>query len=139
LLGWSEAKLAQMNKVSLDAIRRIEREQDLGAATGARAAVRRALEAAGIVLIGANNGVLIHEADVSGPTAGATVRMNRPELLMTLLAGFRRPRVLRRAILPSTATDRCMRRWLRSSSRSWRIFRSSHLNRRAKPREVTPD
>lgn len=52
LLGWSEAKLAQMSKVSLDAVRRIEREQDLGAATGARAAVRHALEAAGIVFIG---------------------------------------------------------------------------------------
>jgi alkyl sulfatase BDS1-like metallo-beta-lactamase superfamily hydrolase len=38
-------------------------------------------------LVTVKNGVLIHEADVSDPTAGATVRMKRPELLMTLLAG----------------------------------------------------
>jgi alkyl sulfatase BDS1-like metallo-beta-lactamase superfamily hydrolase len=38
-------------------------------------------------LVTVKNGVLIHEAGVSDPTAGATVRMKRPELLMTLLAG----------------------------------------------------
>jgi alkyl sulfatase BDS1-like metallo-beta-lactamase superfamily hydrolase len=38
-------------------------------------------------LVTVKNGVLIHEVDVSDPTAGATVRMKRPELLMTLLAG----------------------------------------------------
>jgi alkyl sulfatase BDS1-like metallo-beta-lactamase superfamily hydrolase len=38
-------------------------------------------------LITVENGVLIHEADVSDATAGATVRLKRPDLLMTLLAG----------------------------------------------------
>ncbi len=39
-------------------------------------------------LITVENGVLIHEAGVSDADAGATVRMKRPELLMTLLAGI---------------------------------------------------
>ncbi|MBS0273344.1 MAG: MBL fold metallo-hydrolase [Proteobacteria bacterium] len=39
-------------------------------------------------LITAGNGVLIHEEGVSDPDAGATVRMKRPDLLMTLFAGM---------------------------------------------------
>ncbi len=39
------------------------------------------------LLISVANGVLIHEAGVHDANAGATVRMKRPELLMTLLAG----------------------------------------------------
>jgi alkyl sulfatase BDS1-like metallo-beta-lactamase superfamily hydrolase len=39
-------------------------------------------------LITVENGVLIHEAGVSDARAGATVRMKRPELLMTLLGGI---------------------------------------------------
>ena len=38
-------------------------------------------------LITVGNGVLIHEAGIVDPAAGATVRMARPMLLMTLLAG----------------------------------------------------
>ena len=38
-------------------------------------------------LITVGNGVLVHEAGVSDPSAGATIRMKRPELLMTLFAG----------------------------------------------------
>ncbi len=38
-------------------------------------------------LISVENGVLVHEADVAEASAGATARMQRPELLMTLLAG----------------------------------------------------
>ncbi len=38
-------------------------------------------------LITVENGVLIHEADVQDPAAGATVRLARPNLLLTLLAG----------------------------------------------------
>lgn len=38
-------------------------------------------------LITVANGVLIHEAGIADPGAGATVRMARPMLLMTLLAG----------------------------------------------------
>lgn len=39
-------------------------------------------------LISVANGVLVHEAGVSDPAAGATVRMRRPDLLMTLIAGM---------------------------------------------------
>jgi alkyl sulfatase BDS1-like metallo-beta-lactamase superfamily hydrolase len=41
-----------------------------------------------IHLITVENGVLIHEEGVSDPSAGATARMKRPELLMTLFAGI---------------------------------------------------
>ncbi|HVT24154.1 MAG TPA: alkyl sulfatase dimerization domain-containing protein, partial [Rhizomicrobium sp.] len=39
------------------------------------------------ILISVENGVLVHEHGVSDAKAGATVRMARPDLLMTLLAG----------------------------------------------------
>ncbi len=39
-------------------------------------------------LITAGNGVLVHEAGIVDPKAGATVRLIRPQLLMTLLAGM---------------------------------------------------
>jgi alkyl sulfatase BDS1-like metallo-beta-lactamase superfamily hydrolase len=39
-------------------------------------------------LITVENGVMIHEAGVVDPAAGANVRMKRPDLLMTLLAGI---------------------------------------------------
>jgi alkyl sulfatase BDS1-like metallo-beta-lactamase superfamily hydrolase len=38
-------------------------------------------------LITVEHGVMIHETGLSDPTAGATVRMKRPDLLLTLLAG----------------------------------------------------
>jgi alkyl sulfatase BDS1-like metallo-beta-lactamase superfamily hydrolase len=38
-------------------------------------------------LITIENGVLVHEAAISDPRAGATVRLKRPNLLLTLLAG----------------------------------------------------
>ena len=40
------------------------------------------------ILIAVENGVLVHEHGVSDATAGATVRMKRPDLLMTLFAGI---------------------------------------------------
>jgi alkyl sulfatase BDS1-like metallo-beta-lactamase superfamily hydrolase len=39
-------------------------------------------------LITVENGVMIHEAGVRDPDAGATARMKRPDLLLTLLAGM---------------------------------------------------
>jgi alkyl sulfatase BDS1-like metallo-beta-lactamase superfamily hydrolase len=39
-------------------------------------------------LISVGNGVLIHEAGQSDPKAGASVRMKRPDLLMTLFVGM---------------------------------------------------
>ncbi|MBI3437890.1 MAG: hypothetical protein HY054_04445 [Proteobacteria bacterium] len=39
-------------------------------------------------LITVGNGVLIHEEGISDPKAGATVRMKRPDLLMTLFVGM---------------------------------------------------
>lgn len=39
------------------------------------------------ILVSVGNGVMVHEHGVSDPTAGATLRMNRPQLLMTLFAG----------------------------------------------------
>ena len=40
------------------------------------------------ILITVENGVLVHEHGISDLAAGATVRMKRPDLLMTLLAGI---------------------------------------------------
>ena len=40
------------------------------------------------VLITVENGVMVHELGVAEADAGATVRMKRPDLLMTLLAGI---------------------------------------------------
>lgn len=51
LLGWSEAKLAQMSRLSLDTIRRIECEQDIEKARPALAMMRRAFEAAGVIFL----------------------------------------------------------------------------------------
>ncbi len=39
------------------------------------------------VLISVGNGVMVHEHGVSDPAAGASLRMTRPHLLMTLFAG----------------------------------------------------
>ena len=39
-------------------------------------------------LITIENGVMIHESGIVDPTAGASLRMKRPDLLMTLLAGI---------------------------------------------------
>ncbi|HWA31393.1 MAG TPA: alkyl sulfatase C-terminal domain-containing protein, partial [Rhizomicrobium sp.] len=39
-------------------------------------------------LITVGNGVLIHEEGVRDPKAGLTIRMKRPDLLMTLFAGL---------------------------------------------------
>ena len=39
-------------------------------------------------LITVENGVMIHEAGVVDPAAGASIRMQRPDLLMTLLGGI---------------------------------------------------
>jgi alkyl sulfatase BDS1-like metallo-beta-lactamase superfamily hydrolase len=39
-------------------------------------------------LVTVGSGVMVHEEGVSDPTAGATVRMKRPDLVMTLIAGM---------------------------------------------------
>lgn len=52
-LGWTEAKLAQMSKLSIAAIRRIERDD--GASASELNAIYRALEAARIVFL--KNGI----------------------------------------------------------------------------------
>ena len=39
-------------------------------------------------LITVENGVMIHEAGIVDPAAGATIRMKRPDLLLTMLAGI---------------------------------------------------
>ncbi len=39
-------------------------------------------------LISVGNGVMVHEAGVTEPDAGATIRLTRPDLLMTLIAKF---------------------------------------------------
>lgn len=51
-LLWTEAKLAQMSKLSVAAVQRIERESN--APANDLSAARRALEAAGIVFLEAN-------------------------------------------------------------------------------------
>lgn len=53
LLGWSEAKLAQMSKLSVAAVKRLEREDQVEATVGLRSAAGRALELAGVVFLDA--------------------------------------------------------------------------------------
>jgi alkyl sulfatase BDS1-like metallo-beta-lactamase superfamily hydrolase len=51
-------------------------------------------------LIAVENGVLVHEAGVVDARAGATVRLRRPDLLATLLAGVpSEPRIASRDIV----------------------------------------
>lgn len=56
LLGWNQETLADKALVSLTALKRLESENDLKVHESTRDQVRRALEAAGIVLLTSDRG-----------------------------------------------------------------------------------
>lgn len=67
LLGWTQETLADRAKVSLTALKRLESENDLEVYETTRDQVRRALEAAGIVLLSTEKGegvLRLHEPRV---------------------------------------------------------------------------
>ena len=64
LLGWTQETLADKARVSLTALKRLESESRLEVYESTRDEVRRALEAAGIVLLSTDKGegvLLLHE------------------------------------------------------------------------------
>lgn len=64
LLGWTQETLADKARVSLTALKRLESENRLGVFESTRDEVRRAFEAAGIVLLSTDKGegvLLLHE------------------------------------------------------------------------------
>jgi transcriptional regulator with XRE-family HTH domain len=65
LLGWTQETLAEQALVSLTALKRVESVNGLGVHESTRDQVRRALEAAGIVLLTSDRGegVMIVERD----------------------------------------------------------------------------
>ena len=67
LLGWTQETLAEQALVSLTALKRLESVNGLGVHESTRDQVRRALEAAGIVLLTSDRGegVMIVERDAS--------------------------------------------------------------------------
>ncbi|USI71513.1 hypothetical protein [Sphingomonas morindae] len=65
LLNWTQETLADEARVSLTALKRLESENGLDVYESTRDQVRRALEAAGIVLLSTAKGegvLLLHEA-----------------------------------------------------------------------------
>ena len=62
LLGWTQETLADKARISLTALKRLESESGLEVYETTRDQVRRALEAAGIVLLSTDKGqgVLLH-------------------------------------------------------------------------------
>jgi transcriptional regulator with XRE-family HTH domain len=56
LLGWTQETLADKARVSLTALKRLESDSDLEVYESTRDQVRRALEAAGIVLLSTSRG-----------------------------------------------------------------------------------
>ena len=69
LLGWSQETLADKARVSLTALKRLESENRLEVYESTRDQVRRALEAAGIVLLSTERGqgvLLVHGGDEKG-------------------------------------------------------------------------
>jgi transcriptional regulator with XRE-family HTH domain len=56
LLGWTQETLADKARISLTALKRLESESGLGVYETTRDQVRRALEAAGIVLLSVDRG-----------------------------------------------------------------------------------
>lgn len=56
LLGWTQETLADRAQVALTALKRLESESGLGVYETTRDQVRRALEAAGIVLLSTDKG-----------------------------------------------------------------------------------
>lgn len=72
LLGWTQETLADRAKVSLTALKRLESESGLDVYETTRDQVRRAFEAAGIVLLSTEKGegvLRLHESRdrVAGP------------------------------------------------------------------------
>lgn len=64
LLGWTQETLADEARVSLTALKRLESENGFEVYESTRDQVRRALEAAGIVLLSTDKGegvLLLHE------------------------------------------------------------------------------
>lgn len=71
LLGWTQETLADKARVSLTALKRLESENRLEVYETTRDQVRRALEAAGIVLLSTERGqgvLLVHGAEEKGRT-----------------------------------------------------------------------
>lgn len=65
LLGWTQETLADRSKVSLTALKRLESESGLDVYETTRDQVRRAFEAAGIVLLSTEKGegvLRLHES-----------------------------------------------------------------------------
>ncbi|MEE9926136.1 MAG: hypothetical protein PBV01_22670 [Brucella anthropi] len=56
LLGWTQETLADEARVALTALKRLESDSGLGTHEATRDQVRRALEAAGIVLLSTDKG-----------------------------------------------------------------------------------
>ncbi len=66
LLGWTQETLADKARVSLTALKRLESESGLEVYESTRDQVRRALEAAGVVLLSTERGhgvLLVHDGD----------------------------------------------------------------------------
>ncbi|UXT20421.1 hypothetical protein FY140_06710 [Agrobacterium tumefaciens] len=66
LLGWTQETLADEARISLTALKRLESENGLPVYESTRDQVRRAFEAAGIVLLATDKGegvLLLHERD----------------------------------------------------------------------------
>lgn len=69
LLGWTQETLADKARVSLTALKRLESESQLEVYETTRDQVRRAFEAAGIVLLSTERGqgvLLVHGHDDKG-------------------------------------------------------------------------
>ena len=70
LLGWTQETLADKAQVSLTALKRLESESGLEVYVSTRDLVRRALEAAGIVLLSTDKGegvLLLHDRKDMSP------------------------------------------------------------------------
>lgn len=66
LLGWTQETLADKARISLTALKRLESESGLDVYETTRDQVRRALEAAGIVLLSTDKGQGVLLVDDSG-------------------------------------------------------------------------
>ncbi len=72
LLGWTQETLADKARISLTALKRLESESGLDVYESTRDQVRRALEAAGIVLLSTERGhgvLLVADPEHSSKTA----------------------------------------------------------------------
>ncbi|TPI12205.1 hypothetical protein FJW06_17555 [Mesorhizobium sp. B4-1-3] len=71
LLGWTQETLADKARTSLTALKRLESENGFEVYESTRDQVRRAFEAAGIVLLSTDKGegvLLLHDRDQAKPT-----------------------------------------------------------------------